>query len=178
MLFDRQVFDSNFLGGVSVAAADVDGDERADVVVGAGGGPRVEVFSAAGQLLRDFMAFDPAFRGGVSVAAADLDADAFVDLVVGAGPGGEPHVLAVDGRTGAVRGSFFAADPAARGGARVGTWFAAGAAGADIGVVPGGGAGPAADFDGRTFAPTAGPGRAGPAGWPRPTGTRSRTGSA
>ena len=161
VLFDRQVFDTGFMGGVNVAAADVDGDERADIVVGAGagGGPRVEVFSAAGDLLRNFLAFDPTFRGGVSVAAADLDADAFADVVVGAGPGGGPHVVTFDGRTGAARGGFFAFDPAARTGARVGTWFATGSAGANICALPGDGTtGPGADFDGRTFAATTGPG--------------------
>lgn len=42
------VFDREFRGGVSVAAADFTGDGRAEVVVGAGagGGPRVRVFDA------------------------------------------------------------------------------------------------------------------------------------
>ncbi|OWK47362.1 hypothetical protein [Fimbriiglobus ruber] len=60
----------DFLGGVSVAAA----DENDDVIAtpGAGGGPAVVALDAqTGQQLDAFMAFDPGFRGGVYVAAVN-----------------------------------------------------------------------------------------------------------
>src|SRR5262249_27100404 len=56
-----------FHGGVWVAAGDVDGDGRADIITGAGPGafPHVEVFSGANlSLLRSFLAYAPSFTGG------------------------------------------------------------------------------------------------------------------
>ena len=58
-----------FRGGVTLAAADVDGDGSVEIVTGAGtgGGPHVEAFTATGGVRRSFLAFDPAFLGGVFV---------------------------------------------------------------------------------------------------------------
>ena len=71
VLRDFMAYDLGFLGGVSVAALDIDGDGKADIITGAGGGggPHVRVFSGAtaGLELRSFFAFDPGFLGGVSV---------------------------------------------------------------------------------------------------------------
>jgi hypothetical protein len=110
-------YDASFRGGVFVAAGDVNGDGKADVVTGAGagGGPHVKVFDGAALLagtvreLRSFFAYDAAFTGGVTVAAADFDGDGKAEVVTGAGPGGGPHVKVFDGASGAVMGSFFAA---------------------------------------------------------------------
>jgi len=86
-------FEPSLRNGVYVAAGNfAGGDNRADLVVGAGpgGGPRVSVF--AGSLLgqgtpqraADFFAGDPAERGGVSVAVKPgVGGDA---IVTGAGP--------------------------------------------------------------------------------------------
>lgn len=119
-------FDPAFTGGIYVAAGDVNGDGRADVVVGAGagGGPHVKVFSGQnGGLLYDFFAYDAAFTGGVTVATGDLDGDGRADIVTGAGPGSAGgHVKVFDGATGAIVHSFFAYDPGFSGGVRVGAW--------------------------------------------------------
>jgi hypothetical protein len=108
-----------FLGGVYVAAGDVDGDGRADIVTGAGAGsvPHVKVFSGANfQELRSFLAYGPNFTGGVRVAAGDVNGDGFVEIVTGAGPGAGPHVKVFDGKTNAEVRSFFAFDPSFTGG--------------------------------------------------------------
>jgi hypothetical protein len=80
-----------FVGGVSVATGDVNGDGVTDIVTGAGpgGGPNVRAFSGRdGTLLLSLFAFAPGFPGGTSVAVGDLNADGFADIVTGAGPGG------------------------------------------------------------------------------------------
>jgi autotransporter-associated beta strand protein len=126
-------YDPGFAGGVFVAVADVVPDGRAEVITGAGpgGGPHVKVYEggttggAAPRLLRQFMAYDVGFRGGVSVAG--FAGEQFVHgppllgvIVTGAGPGGGPHVKAFRlGDGGSPLASFFAYDPAFRGGVTV-----------------------------------------------------------
>jgi hypothetical protein len=93
-----------FAGGVMLAAGDVDGDGRADLVVGAdqGGGPRVRVFRGGdpSSVAADFWGIDDAaFRGGVRLAVGDVNADRRADLVVAAGYGGGPRIAIYDGRT-------------------------------------------------------------------------------
>jgi hypothetical protein len=111
----------SFTGGVFVAAGDVDGDGRADIVTGADAGSPggdVKVFSGAtGAELRSFFAFGPRFSGGVRVAAGDVNGDGRVDIVVGAGPGAPGgHVKVFDGGTLAELSNFFAFDPSFAGG--------------------------------------------------------------
>jgi hypothetical protein len=113
-----------FGGGVSVAAGDVTGDGRADLVTGAGpgGSPHVRVFDGVtGAEVRSFVAYDPAFTGGAFVAAGDVTGDGRADILTGAGPGGGPHVKVFDGVTGAEVASFLAYDPTFTGGVFVGT---------------------------------------------------------
>ena len=121
---------AGFTAGVFVAAGDVDGDGRADVVTGAGagGGPHVNVFDARqvtggkGDTLpaaRSFYAYEPEFRGGVSVAVGDVDADGRADVVTGAGPGGGPRVRVLSGTDGHALADYFAFDPASRAGVAV-----------------------------------------------------------
>lgn len=112
-------YDPAFAGGVFVAAGDVNGDWRPDVITGAGpgGGPHVRVFDWwSGMELQSFFAYDPSFAGGVRVAAGYVNGDNEADIITGAGPGGAPHVKVFDGATGAELRSFFADDPAFTGG--------------------------------------------------------------
>jgi hypothetical protein len=104
-------YDLTFQGGVYVAAADLDGDGKAEVITGAavGGGPHVKVFKdiaavatafdgAPYQVVRtaDFFADDPNLRGGVQVAVRDLDGDGQSELVTAAGGAAVDRVRVFD----------------------------------------------------------------------------------
>ncbi len=114
-----------FLGGVHVAAGDVDGSPGAEIVTGAdaGGGPHVRGWKmTAGTApveLFGFFAYAPAFTGGVRVAVGDVDGDGMADIVTGAGPGGGPHVRVFSGAALPALvelAGFFAYNPAFTGG--------------------------------------------------------------
>ncbi len=92
-------YDPAYLGGVLVAAGDVNNDGHADIITGVdqGVGPNVKVFSGAdGSLLQSFFAYDQAFLGGVRVAAGDVNADGYADIITGAGSAA-PHVRVFSG---------------------------------------------------------------------------------
>ena len=99
--------DPKFRGGVRVAAGDLNGDGRVDLVVaaGVGGGPRVAIFdgnsllpgNAPKKLVADFFAYEPSLRNGATVSLGDVNGDGKVDLVTGAGPGGAPRVTVFSG---------------------------------------------------------------------------------
>jgi hypothetical protein len=90
-------YDPSFLGGVTVAAGDMNGDGKDDIVTGAGpgGGPHVKEFDGrTGALIGQFFAYDPGFTGGVFVGTIRqlpnyADAD---EIVTGPGAGGGPDV--------------------------------------------------------------------------------------
>jgi hypothetical protein len=109
-----------FTGGVYVAAGDIDGDGRADIVVGTGPGspPLTRVFNGAtGALHASFLAYDSSFQGGVRVATGDVNADGRTDIITGAGPGAPGgHVKVFDGRTLGLHASFLPFDPSYTGG--------------------------------------------------------------
>jgi hypothetical protein len=116
-------YDSAFSGGVSVAAGDVRGIGRADIVTGAGagGGPQVKIFDGASlSLIATYYAYDAGFQGGVFVATGDLFGAGHAQVIVGAGPGGGPHVKVLDAMSGNTLATFFAYDMAFAGGVQVG----------------------------------------------------------
>jgi hypothetical protein len=138
-------YDADFTGGLFVAAGDVNGDGRVDIITGpdAGGGPNVRVFSGLdGSVLANFMAYSPTFSGGVRVAAGDVDGDGHADIVTGAGPGGGPEVRVFSGASGGLVRDFLAYDEVFRGGVYVAAGALEGSQTAAIVTGAGSGGGP------------------------------------
>ncbi|MFO0935251.1 MAG: VCBS repeat-containing protein [Gemmataceae bacterium] len=134
-------FESTFTGGVQVAAGDVNGDGKDDIILGTGvgGGPRVQAVDGRdlNTRLLNFFAYDPSFRNGVQVAVGDLNGDGKADVVTGAGVGGGPHVRAFDGTNGVELANFFAFNSSFRGGVNVTVGDVNGDGKADIIAAPG-----------------------------------------
>jgi hypothetical protein len=121
-LYSFYAYAPQYLGGVMVASGDVTGDGYADVVTASGPGvpPHVVVFQGyTARVVSSFYAYSPKFMGGLTLAAADLNADCRAEVITGAGPGGGPHVVVIDGNTGATLRSFYAFDPSFTGGIAV-----------------------------------------------------------
>jgi hypothetical protein len=119
-LFSIAPFEAKFTGGVFVAAGDLTGDGKAELIItpDQGGGPRVRVFSGGTftQLADFFGIDDPNFRGGARAAVGDINGDGTGDLIVAAGFGGGPRVAVFDGKSigpNPVKlfGDFFAFEP-------------------------------------------------------------------
>jgi len=110
-----------FTGGVSVAAGDVNGDGRDDVITGTGPGTlaHVRVFDIRlGTEIRSFTPF-PGFTGGVSVAGGDLDGDGRGDIVLAPMGSMSSHVKVFSGSNGTMTREFFPHVSSFTGGARV-----------------------------------------------------------
>jgi hypothetical protein len=85
----------NYTGEIRVAAGDIDGDNRAEILVGRRQG-RVSLFSAEGTRLASTTVY-PDFNNGVRVGMADRDGDGKIDLLLAApGPDRDSEVILFD----------------------------------------------------------------------------------
>ncbi|CAN5518104.1 hypothetical protein BH11PLA2_BH11PLA2_20000 [soil metagenome] len=109
----------NYDGPLTIAAADVNADSVADIIVGAGkgGGPRLAVINGAtGARLYDGFMYETFFNGGIHVSVGDLTADNKPEIVIGAGVTGGPRVRVLNTTTWTTTQDFFAYDSSQRDG--------------------------------------------------------------
>jgi protocatechuate 3,4-dioxygenase beta subunit len=154
-ILDTFVFESTFRGGVFVATGDVNGDGRADIIVGAeiGGGPRYRAIDGVtgAELLNGF-AFEQNQRGGVRVAAADFNADGKADIVATTGLGVATRVRVLNSANGATLADFAPYESTYTGGVFIAAGDITGDGVPDIAVGADQGGGPRVQvFSGSTF---------------------------
>jgi hypothetical protein len=112
-----QAYSTRHLGGVFVAAGDVTGDGRADIITGQGRGtPLVRVWNGrTGALRSSFRAFGDR-NTGVRLAAADVNGDGRADILAAPGPVSTPLLRIFNGWTLAQIDRFFAFEATMTGG--------------------------------------------------------------
>jgi hypothetical protein len=121
-------YPATFRGGVRVAAADLNGDGNADVIVAPGPGTpeQLVVFSGSALMngltteLAHFFPHGASFNKGLFVAAGDINGDGTPDIITGEDAGGTSLVRVFSGQSGnALLQSFTAFGTSFTGGVRV-----------------------------------------------------------
>ncbi len=138
-------YDSKFLGGVNIAAGDVDGDGKFEIVTAPGSGfqPQVKIFTSAGKVKSQFLAYAQNFHGGVNVAIANINGSVVnhqEEIVTAPGKGGGPQIR-IFNNLGKLQSQFFAYDQSFHGGVNIAAGDTNGDGLAEIitGAGPGGG---------------------------------------
>jgi hypothetical protein len=94
-------FDDGYIGGVRVAAGDLNGDGKDEILVGSGVGAEASVraYDASGQLVSAFVLPSSFARAGVLLKTGDYNGDGLLDLFVASGRRGSSQVAVFDGRS-------------------------------------------------------------------------------
>lgn len=115
-------FDKEIKVGANVAAGDVDGDGRDEIIVGSGSGQEAEVkvFNNLGVALLDIRPTGISKWSGVRVASGDLFGDGATEIVIAPGLGSLPEVQTFKS-DGKFLGKFLVYDKSFRGGVNLST---------------------------------------------------------
>lgn len=90
-------YDPSMRSGIMVAAGDINGNGRAEIVTAPmnGGSPDIRVFEDTHQV-KGYTPFNTTDRTGAGVALRDLDADGKLELIVTSGAGAKPQVIVLN----------------------------------------------------------------------------------
>ncbi len=111
VLHDFKAAPKSHRTGIFVAAADIDGDGKADIIAGRDirSAAIVESFSGVDHhSISRIVAFGQAYRNGVRVAATDVNFDGIADIIATSGTKGGSQVKIFDGRSGSELPGFSA----------------------------------------------------------------------
>jgi hypothetical protein len=131
--------------GGFLTSGDVMGDEKPEIIIGAGTGAPAEVriYSVDGTLLKIFYPYATTFDGGVRVAVGDLNGDGKAEIVTAPGAGMEPLVRRFSGDGSFIKpNGFLAYAQSFHGGVRVAVGDLNGDGKAEIVTAAGPGGGP------------------------------------
>lgn len=116
-------FKAEYTGGVSLTAADVDGDGNDEIVFGVLSQDEslVKVIKAdpSQTVIGSFYAFPKNFKGGVNVSTSDVNDDNLEEIIVAANSGGVPEVKGFTYRGTSVGIKFLAYEKSFSGGVQV-----------------------------------------------------------
>jgi hypothetical protein len=111
---------AGFGGAITLAAGDLNGDGRDELITGTfRGSSHLKPFDAAtgATILSEFLY--PGFNGGFSVSTADVTGDGRAEIITGGAEGAGGHMKILDGVTGQPISSFFGLGAGFNGGTRV-----------------------------------------------------------
>lgn len=123
-LYSFTAFDGSY--GANIATGDIDGDGKAEMIVGTGPDPKnpaiVRIFKSDGTLIKELMPYDAKYGYGVTVASVDVDGDGRDEIITGLGPGPQnPSWVKVFRYDGSEVINFFAYPENSNYGVRTGT---------------------------------------------------------
>lgn len=122
LLDSFQAYATSFIGGANVAAADLTGDGKAEIITAPlrGGGPHVRIFKGGDHKpWKQFFPYAASFRGGVDVSAYQATTTTPPLIAVSPMHGGGPDFRLYNAKTLAVYKRFLGGDPVSRHGLRI-----------------------------------------------------------